>query len=109
VAHGSLVLALGAGLILYAPPMRTLAFLSMSEWHFKGPVFIGDTLRVRSRVLGKEGRARGRRGVITWQRQILNQEGNVVQQGVTLTLVEGRSHASVAGEAVRGARGSLSG
>jgi acyl dehydratase len=71
--------------------MRTLAFLSIRDWQFKGPVFIGDTIRLHSKIIHKEQRAKGRRGVITWQRRIVNQENKVVQEGVTLTLVEGRS------------------
>jgi acyl dehydratase len=90
VAHGLLVWSLGSGLGLYAPPMRTLALLSIREWSFDGPVFVGDTLKVRSKVLEKEARSRGRRGVVTWEREIRNQDGKVVQHGVTLTLVEGR-------------------
>ena len=39
-------------------------------------------------------RARGRRAVITWAREIINQEGKVVQQGVTQTIVEGRGAAT---------------
>lgn len=90
IAHGLLVFSVASGLGLYSPPMRTLAFLGIREWHFRGPVFIGDTLRALSKVLNKELRGRGRRGEITWQRQIINQERKVVQEGVTITLVEGR-------------------
>ena len=91
IAHGLLVLAVGSGLGVSAPQMRTLAVTEIREWHFRGPIFIGDTVRARSEVLAKEARARGRRGVVTWKRQILNQEDKVVQEGVTLTLVEGRA------------------
>ena len=91
IAHGLLVFSIGSGLGVVIPLMRTLAVLSIREWHFHGPVFTGDTLHVRSEVLQKEARGRGRRGVITWQRQIINQENKVVQEGVTLTLVEGRA------------------
>jgi acyl dehydratase len=91
IAHGLLALSATSGLIQLAPPMRTLAFLGIQDWQFKGPVFIGDTLHVRSKVLAKEVRARGRRGVVSWQRQIVNQEGKVVQEGITLTLIEGRA------------------
>jgi acyl dehydratase len=94
VAHGLLVWSMGSGLGLFAPPMRTLAFISIREWNFDGPVFIGDTVRVRSKVLEKEARSRGRRGVITWAREIVNQHNKVVQHGVTLTLVEGRGAGS---------------
>ncbi len=90
IAHGLLVFAIASGLGLYSPPMRTLAFLTIREWHFRGPIFIGDTIRVRTKVLEKEARARGRRGVLTWQRQLVNQAGKVVQEGIILTLVEGR-------------------
>ena len=90
IAHGLLVQAIGSGLGLYAPPMRTLAILTIREWQFREPVFIGDTVRIRSKVLNKEERGRGRRGIISWQRQLFNQDGKVVQEGVSLTMVEGR-------------------
>jgi acyl dehydratase len=89
-AHGLLVWAVSSGLSAYAPPMRTVAFLEVRNWQFKGPVFAGDTIRMRSKILEKEARARGRRGVITWSRQVLNQADKVVHEGVTVTLVEGR-------------------
>src|SRR5687768_9444769 len=62
IAHGMLVWSISTGLSVVAPPMRTLAFVSVREWLFKLPVFVGDTIRARTRVLEKEERARGRRG-----------------------------------------------
>ena len=91
IAHGLLGLAIGSGLGLNSPPMRTMAFLSMSEWHFREPIFIGDTIRVRVKVAALEPQGRGGRGIVTWQRQIVNQHGKVVQEGVTRTLVLGRA------------------
>jgi 3-hydroxybutyryl-CoA dehydratase len=90
IAHGLLSLAVCSGLGLYAPPMRTLALLQIKEWYFRGPVYVGDTLHVRSQVLEKQVRGRGRRGEITWRREFFNQEGKIVQEGVTITMVEGR-------------------
>ena len=60
VAHGLLLLSLGSGLGLHAPPMRTMAFLTLKEWNFKEPVYIGDTVRLRTKILSKQERARGR-------------------------------------------------
>lgn len=94
IAHGLLVLSIASGLAVQTPPMRTFAFLSIREWHFKEPIFIGDTIRVRTKVVAKEVKARGRRGIITWQRQILNQAGKVVQEGISQTMVEGRAAAT---------------
>jgi acyl dehydratase len=90
IAHGLMVMAMGSGLGIMFPPMRTLAFLSIKEVHFREPVFIGDTIRIKVKVIGKEERSRGRRGEVTWQRQIVNQHGKVVQEGISVTLVEGR-------------------
>lgn len=95
VAQGLLVLGMASGLGMMAPPMRTLAFIGIQDWRFKEPVFIGDTIRVRSKVLKKEERSRGRRGIITWQRQIFNQENKIVQEGITVTMVEGRANLKV--------------
>jgi acyl dehydratase len=91
IAHGLLVWAVSSGLGIHSPPMRTMAFLAIRDWQFRGPVFIGDTIRVKSKVSAIEPRSRGRRAIITWGRQIVNQEGKVVQEGVTVTLVEGRA------------------
>src|SRR5712692_3060671 len=49
IAHGLLVWSISSGLAANAPPMRTLAFLSIRDWRFHGPVFVGDTIRVRSK------------------------------------------------------------
>jgi acyl dehydratase len=91
IAHGLLVFSIASGLGLHAPPMRTLAIVSIKDWQFKGPIFVGDTIRVRSTVIAKEVRSRGRRGEITWRREILNQEGKVIQEGTTITLIQGRA------------------
>jgi 3-hydroxybutyryl-CoA dehydratase len=71
--------------------MRTLAFTTVTEWHFREPVFIGDTIQVQSKVMAIEPRSRGRRAAISWQRQVLNQQRKIVQEGVVITLVEGRA------------------
>lgn len=90
IAHGLLILAMGSGLGMMFPPMRTLAFMAIKEWNFLEPVYIGDTIRIRAKVLEIEPRSRGRRGVITWQRTIVNQHSKPVEQGISMTLVEGR-------------------
>jgi acyl dehydratase len=90
IAHGLLVLSYAAGLTSAAPRVDTIAFLGIKEWIFHLPVFFGDTIRVRSRVEALEPRAKGRRGVVTWHRRIVNQSGEIVQEGRTQTLVHAR-------------------
>lgn len=91
IAHGLLVFSMGSGLGLNSPPLRTLAFTTIKEWHFRAPVFVGDTIHGCAKVLEIEPRARGRRGIVTWQKQLFNQAGKVVQEGVLVVMIEGRA------------------
>jgi acyl dehydratase len=94
VAHGLLGLAIATGLLSTAPRIDTLAFLSILEWRFLLPIAFGDTISVLSRVEALEAQARGRRGIVTWHRRIHNQDGRVVQEGKTQTLVKARTRPS---------------
>jgi acyl dehydratase len=91
VAHGLLGLAMASGLSSHAPRVDTLALLAVLEWKCLKPIAIGDTVHVISRVISLESRGRGRRGVVTWQRRLVNQDGATVQEGFTQTLVRARS------------------
>ena len=91
IAHGLLIFSMASGLGLYNPAMRTLAFMSIREWNFRDPVHIGDTIHVHTKVLQIAPRTRGRRGVITWQKQLVNQVARTVQEGIVVTMVEGRA------------------
>lgn len=90
IAHGVLIMAIGTGLGTNSPPVRTVAFLGIREWRFTGVVFPGDTIRIKTKVVHKELRGRGKRGEVHWQRTVLNQENKVIQEGVTITIVECR-------------------
>ena len=81
VAHGLLGLSFVSGLTSQAPRVDTLAFLKIVEWNFLEPIAFGDTVRVLTRVAALETRARGRRGVVTWHRRLVNQHSATVQEG----------------------------
>ncbi len=100
IAHGLLVFSIGSGLGVMCPPMRTIAFAQVREWNFREPIFIGDTIRLRTRLMEKTLKGRGRRGEIVWYRGVINQEGKIVQEGVLVTLVEGRMSKRPAAEPV---------
>ena len=53
-------------------------------------MFVGDTLKCKSRVAEKTIRGRGKRGEVMWHRSILNQDGKTVQEGEVSTLIECR-------------------
>jgi acyl dehydratase len=90
IAHGLLGLAIQAGLLSRATqPYATLAFVGL-RWKFKGPIKIGDTIRVRARVRAKRETSKPDRGLITLERSVLNQRDEVVQEGETDLMVERR-------------------
>jgi acyl dehydratase len=72
-------------------PYATLALLGV-RWKFKGPIKIGDTIRVKAKVLAKRETSKKDRGIITLERQLVNQRGEVVQEGETDVMVERRGH-----------------
>ena len=90
IAHGLLVLTIGSGQGVNCPPMRTVAFLQVRKWNFREPVYIGDTIHLKSKLLEKTLRGRGRRGEMVWYRAVVNQAGKIVQDGVIVLLCEGR-------------------
>ncbi len=90
IAHGLLGLAIQGGLFTRATTAyATLAFVGL-RWRFKNPIKIGDTIRVRAKVMAKKETAKADRGLITLERQVLNQRGEVVQEGETDMMVERR-------------------
>lgn len=93
IAHGLLGLSLVAGLGSGSPRMVTLSFLRILDWQFLHPIRFGDTVHVQTEILSKEPSGRGRRGLIVWKRQLVNQEGVVVQEGRTETLVKSKGTA----------------
>jgi acyl dehydratase len=91
IAHGLLGLAIQSGLLTRAMrPYATLAFAGV-RWKFKGPIKIGDTIRVRATVVAKKETSKADRGLVTLARTVLNQRGEVVQEGETDLMVERRS------------------
>ncbi len=90
IAHGIGVFCIASGLSVLSPPVRTIALLGVRSWQFILPVFPGDTVHTRTKVVEKTLRGRGKRGEIVWHRWIINQDGKIVQEGEVITLVECR-------------------
>ncbi len=87
IAHGLLGLSWVAGLGSNSPAVDTVAFIAIKQWEFCRPIFFGDTVHVRTTVLEKQKDAR-RNGRVNWRQELLNQHGEVTQQGVFETLVK---------------------
>jgi len=90
IAHGLLALSIQQGLLGRSMPERSGERMVGLKWKFRGPVKIGDTLRVRARIAAKKDADEAGWGMVTMERQILNQHGEVVQEGETEHLVSRR-------------------
>jgi acyl dehydratase len=69
-----------------------VAMLSIGEWRFLGPIFVGDTLSVRMTIIGKRLTKSGTSGIIDREFEIRNQRGEVVQRGRSDALIKLRPH-----------------
>jgi acyl dehydratase len=83
IAHGLLGLSIQEGLLDRVVPGQTVGPLAAVKWKFKGPIKIGDTIHVTARVTAKRDGEQPATGVVTVERRVVNQRGEVVQEGET--------------------------
>jgi acyl dehydratase len=92
VVHGLLVLSVATGLRqqsgVFAGVVR--AFAEVRKWTFQRPVFIGDTVTVVTTVLSTRETSRPGQGVVEQRVDVVNQNGEIVQSGIFVTIIAGR-------------------
>ena len=84
IAHGMLGLSLVEGLKKRIPAFADTRYIASLgwTWTFTGPIFIGDTVRVKFRISKmRESQSKPDRGIIWESNQMINQRGEVVQEG----------------------------
>jgi 3-hydroxybutyryl-CoA dehydratase len=79
IAHGALIFSISTGLAMrLSPPDEALvAFLGIDSLRFARPVFLGDTIRLRTRVAEKQEHD-PKRGLVTFENTVLNQRDQAV-------------------------------
>ena len=92
IAHGPLVYAIAAGLLfqLHLYDDTLIAFLGFESLKFTKPVKIGDTIYAKVTVTEVTETSKHDRGVMKRQLQVINQHGEVVQDGVQAFLMKRR-------------------
>jgi acyl dehydratase len=96
IAHGLLGLSIAQGLCWRTCYTQGtgVASLAWNKWTFKRPIFIGDTVRVRWRLLNKRpSGSKPGMGIIVEQVELVNQRGEVVQDGEHVTMIRRRPNA----------------
>ena len=89
IAHGLLGLSLLAGLSTESPKVETVALVDISGWRFRSPIYVGDEIHVVTEVASIADHGR-RYGQVQWYRKLVNQRGEVVQDGMLTTIVKRR-------------------
>ncbi|MBX6342372.1 MAG: MaoC family dehydratase N-terminal domain-containing protein [Thermomicrobiaceae bacterium] len=95
VAHGLLALAVATGLRQRTGAFEgsLLAFLEIRSWRFLGPVFPGDTIRAVNEIVERRPTSKPDRGVVVQRVRVVNQRGEVVQEGEFVSLIRRREDA----------------
>lgn len=85
VAHGLLGLAIAHGLMwprTNALRDIAIAFLGISDWRFRGPIFLGDTIHVTYEVAEmRDSRSNPGQAIVTFEVELRNEADEVLQQG----------------------------
>lgn len=83
VVHGLFGLSMMTGLLdrtgLFGG--SAIAMLGISDWQFKAPIFVDDTLHFEMEIISKRLTSGGDRGIIDRKFSLINQSGEVVQEG----------------------------
>ena len=91
IAHGLLGTVMHTGLSYQLTEGTLLAFLELT-WQFKLPIYIGDTIHVEQFVKDMRDTSKGDRGILTFQKEVINQRKEIVQTGTTTILLAKRSY-----------------
>ncbi|MBI1763941.1 MAG: MaoC family dehydratase N-terminal domain-containing protein [Acidobacteria bacterium] len=90
IAHGALVFSISTGLMIQmGASEHIIAFYGLDKLRFVKPVFIGDTLRVKKRVLELAAKD-DQRGVVAFETTVLNQHDEPVIVYIDRVLVKRR-------------------
>jgi acyl dehydratase len=96
IAHGTLVMSIATGLSARIGQLdgTAIAALGVDEWKFLKPVFINDTIYLRTTVVEARVSSKPDRGVLVRRMDVLNQHGEVVQTGLMTTMVTRKTDTS---------------
>ncbi|OXM48852.1 MaoC/PaaZ C-terminal domain-containing protein [Amycolatopsis alba] len=96
IAHGALGMALCFGLStrVWDFDGSALALLGIDQWLFRAPIRIGDTLHARARIVSTRLTSRGDSGVVQRHFELVNQYGEITQEGRLGLLVRTRPQAA---------------
>jgi len=97
IAHGTLGMSIATGLSSQIGGLigTAIAAISVDEWKFVRPIFIGDTLTLHATVVStRVSASKPDRGILVRRMELHNQHGDLVQAGLMKTMVRTRATAN---------------
>lgn len=93
IAHGTLGMSIVTGLSARMGDFdgTAIAALGVDEWEFLAPIFIGDTVRLRTTIRDARITSKPDRGVVVRFMELVNQDNAVVQRGLMKTMAYTRN------------------
>ena len=90
IAHGALTFAMSTGFSFQDGLVAgtTLAFLGVDELRWKHVIYPGDTIHMETTVLEKIESKTTTRGIVRFQRDIINQDGDLCMTYVAILMLK---------------------
>lgn len=87
--QGSFGILIATGMATALPHFsdEIIGATGIREWTYRAPLFVGDTVHVRSVILNKRVTSDGKRAVIERTLSLINQKDAIVQEGIAGTMV----------------------
>lgn len=87
--QGSFGILIATGMATALPHFsdEIIGATGIREWTYRAPLFVGDTVHVRSVILNKQVTSDRKRAVIERTLSLINQKDAIVQEGIAGTMV----------------------
>ena len=92
IAHGMCGFSMATGLFVRLNILEgtIVAFYGIDQWRFRAPIKIGDTIHVVAKVVEKKESKKEGRGLVTFELNVINQNGISVMGGMIKTMMKKR-------------------
>jgi acyl dehydratase len=92
IAHGMCGFSMATGLFVRLNILEgtIVAFYGIDQWRFRAPIKIGDTIHVVAKVVEKKESKKEGRGLVTFELNVMNQDGTSVMEGMIKTMMKKR-------------------
>jgi len=87
--QGSFGILIATGLATTLPHFsdEVIGATGLREWTYRLPLFVGDTIHVKTNIISKRMTSDGRRAIVERSLSLINDRSKIVQQGIAGTML----------------------